>query len=249
MRKLCIVMLATAVSVAISGLVRAADDPKAVVDKGIKALGGEDKLAKVKVISWKTKGKIFIQGNPNDFTTEVTAEGLDHFRSKFEGDFGGMKIEATAILAGDKGWRTLPDSSELDADHLAVAKRNAYLEVLPITLVGLKENTFKLEADKEEKVDGKPAVGIKVTGPDKKEFTVFFDKESGLPVRLVGKVMNWMDQEVTQETSYGGYKDIDGIKKATKIEIKHDGEKVVEAEITDFKVLDKVDPKTFAKPE
>jgi hypothetical protein len=242
-------MLASAVLVAMSGLVRAADDPKAVVDKGIKALGGEDKLAKAKVISWKSKGKIFIQGNANDFTLEATAEGLTNYRSRFEGDFGGQKIEGIGVLNADKGWRTFPDNSELDAEHFANQKRDAYLQVLPITLVGLKEKTFKLEADKEEQVDGKPAVGIKVTGPDKKEFTIFFDKESGLPVKLIGKVVNFMDQEVTQETTFSGYKDFDGIKKATKIETKHDGEKLIEAEVTEFKVSDNVDPKTFAKPD
>jgi len=248
MKKLFAVMLVTCVA-AFAGQSRAADDPKAIIDKGIKALGGEEKLAKAKGFSWKTKGKLFIQGNTHGFSSESTAEGLDHFRSKFEGDFDGQKIQSTEVIAGDKGWTTFPESTEMEAATLANKKREISLLILPITLVPLKESTYKLEMGKEEQVDGKAAVGVKITGPDKKDFTLYFDKESGLPVKLVGKVVNFFQQEVTQETTYAGYKDFDGIKKAMKSETKHDGDKVVEAEITEFKILDKVDPKTFTKPD
>jgi hypothetical protein len=64
----------------------------------------------------------------------------------------------------------------------------------------------------------------------------------------VAKVNNFMGQEVTQETTYSDYKDMGGIKKAAKTIVKHDGEKLMEMQVTEFKVLDKVDPKTFEKP-
>ncbi|HEY1858881.1 MAG TPA: hypothetical protein VGG61_00915, partial [Gemmataceae bacterium] len=120
-----------------------------------------------------------------------------------------------------------------------------YLQVIPTTLLPLKDKEFKIEAAGEEKVADKPAVGLKVTPPDKKEFTIFFDKESGLPVKLVAKVVGFMGDEAVQETLVADYKEFDGIKKATKIEIRRDGNKFLEQQITEFKVLDKVDPKTF----
>jgi hypothetical protein len=249
MRKLCIVMLASAVSVAMSGLARAADDPKAVLEKGIKALGGEEKLAKFNAYSMKSKGKFYVQGSPNDFTSEVTVEGLDHSRSKIEGEFNGEKFEVTSVLAGDKGWSTFPQNGEMDADRLAHEKRNLYLQILPGTLSRLKDNAYKFEAAKEEQVDGKPAVGVKITGPGQKDFILYFDKESGLPVKLVGSAFTFMGEEVNQEVTYGGYKDFEGIKRATKVETKHNGEKASEVEVTEFKVLDRVDPKTFSKPD
>ena len=88
-----------------------------------------------------------------------------------------------------------------------------------------------------------------MTGPDRKDFTLYFDKESGLPVKLVAKVVGFRGDEYTQETTYKDYKDFDGIKKATKVESKRDGEDFMKSEITEFKVLDKVDPKTFSEPE
>jgi len=124
-----------------------------------------------------------------------------------------------------------------------------YLQVIPTTLVSLKGKGFKVQTAGEEKVGGKPAVGIKVTGPEGKDFTLYFDKESGLPVKQVAKVLDFMGNEFTQETTYGDYKEFQGIKKATKIANKRNGTTFLEAKITEFKVLDKVDAKTFAEPK
>ncbi len=44
------------------------------------------------------------------------------------------------------------------------------------------------------------------------------------------------------------FKDFGGIKKATKVVSKRDGEDFIKSETTDFKVLDKVDPKAFTEP-
>jgi hypothetical protein len=154
------------------------------------------------------------------------------------------------VLAGDKGWRSFMGMTmDLDGDALVNEKRNVYLQVIPTTLVPLKDKRYKLEAANEDKVGDKPAVGVKVTGPDGKDFSIFFDKETGLPVKVVAKVLDFMGNEFTQETIYDGYKDFEGIKKATKLKGKRDGQDFLDAEITEFKILDKVDPKTFAKPE
>jgi hypothetical protein len=242
---------AVLVAVLASGLsspVRADDkDAQTILDKAIKALGGEDKLGKVHAATWKSKGKIYFGGSENSFTSQATMDGLDHYRGEFEGEFMGNTVKGVSVLNGDKGWRDFGGMNmDLDKDGVANEKRNVYLQIVPATLVPLKGKTFKIEAAGEEKVDGKPAVSLKVTGPDGKDFKLYFDKESGLPVKQVAKVVGFMGDEFTQETTFGNYKEFGGIKKATKIESKRDGEKFLEQEITEFKVLDKVDPKTFA---
>jgi hypothetical protein len=242
--------LAVAFVLGLSGSAPAQENVNAILDKGIKALGGEEKLSKVKAASWKSKGTISFGGNDHEFTSEAIVQGLDHFRQIFEGDFGGNKVKGVAVLAGDKGWRSFGDQKmEMDKDALANQKRSVYLQVIPMTLLPLKDKGFKVEAAGEEKVGDKPAVALKVTPPDGKEFTLYLDKESGLPVRFVAKVAGFMGEEFTQDTTFADYKEMDGIKKATKSESKRDGEKFMQVEITEFKVLDKVDPKTFAEPE
>jgi hypothetical protein len=227
-----------------------AKEAQALLDKAIKALGGEAKLGQVKAATWKGKGKITFGDNANEFTSQVTVQGLDHFRQEFEGEFGGNKVKGVTVLAGDKGWRKFGDMSiDMDKDAVANEKRTVYLQVIPVTLVPLKDKGFKIDTAGEEKVGGKSAAGITATGPDGKEFKLYFDKDSGLPVKLVAKVVGFMGDEFTQETTFDNYKDFGGIKKATKVENRRNGEKFLEQEITEFKVLDKVDPKTFTQPQ
>jgi hypothetical protein len=250
MRRFIGAAIVTVFIAGLSGPARAADDANAVVDKAIKALGGEESLTKMKAYTWKGKGSINIMGSDSEFTNQATIQGLDHYRGEFEGEFGGNKVKGVTVLAGDKGWRKFGDMGmELDKDALANEKRNIYLQIVPATLLPLKGKDFKVEAAGEEKVGDKPAQVIKVTGPDGKDFKIYFDKESGLPVKQVAKVIGFMGDEYTQETTFTNYKEFDGIKKATKIEAKRDGDKFLNSEITEFKVLDKVDPKTFAEPE
>ena len=127
----------------------------------------------------------------------------DHYRGEFEGEFNGDPIKGVTVVNGDKGWRKFNDDlRELEADGIANEKRTIYLAVLPATLVPLKGKDFKLEAAGEEKIDDKPAIAIKVTGTDGKDFKLYFDKESGLPVKLIAKVIGFDQNEFTQETTY-----------------------------------------------
>ncbi|MGO9464215.1 MAG: hypothetical protein ACLQIB_13010 [Isosphaeraceae bacterium] len=222
------------------------DDAKSILDKAIKALGGEDKLAKAEAFSTKAKGTVVFNGNENDTTSDATFKGLDHLRR----EFGNDQFHGVVVFSVDKGWRKFGDnSSDIEGDGVANEKRNIYLAVIPITLVPLKGNGFKYETAGEEKVGDKPAAILKITGPDGKDFTLSFDKESGLPVKQVAKVVGFGGMEFTMETTFSDYKDFGGIKKATKIQAKRDGEKFQDLEVTEFKVLDKVDPETFAEPK
>ncbi|QJX00990.1 LolA-like protein [Frigoriglobus tundricola] len=252
MKRLLGVVLLTALGLNTSGTARGADekDATAVLDTAIRALGGAEKLGGVKAATWKTKGTVTIGGSDNAFDMITTVQGLDNYRSEFEAEFGGNSVKGVTVLNGDKGWRKFGDmGDELDKDALANEKRNVYLQVVPATLLPLKGKGFKVEAAGTEKVDGKPATVLKVTGPDGKDFKLFFDQESGLPVKQVAKVIGFMGDEFTQETTFSGYKEFNGVKRATKIQSKRDGEKFIEQEVRDFKVVEKVDPKTFSEPK
>jgi hypothetical protein len=223
-------------------------DATAIVDKAIGALGGAEKLGKVSAFEWKSKGTVNFGGNENEFNSKVTIKGLDHYRR----ESGNDQFNIVVVLDGSKGWRKFGDSSsELEGGALANEKRVVYLNVVPITLVALKGPGFKYEAAGEEKIGDKPAVVLKVTGPDSKDFKLSFDKESGLPVKLVAEnLMGFQGgEEYTMEMTFANYKDFDGVKKATKVEMKRNGEAFQNWEVTEFKVLDKVDAEAFTEPK
>ncbi len=225
-------------------------EAKATIDKAIQAIGGEEALNKAKVLSWKTKGTITFNGNDGLISTLTTSQGIDHYRSEIEGDFNGNTFSGVVVLNGDKGWRKFGDNTvDLDGDAVANEKRSVYLQVVPALLVPLKGKDFKVDSAAEEKVGDKPAAVVKATGPDGKDFTLFFDKESGLLVKMVAKVFGMQGDEFTQETTFANYRDFGGTKQATKRSSKRDGEKFLDAEVSDFKILDKVDAKAFSQPD
>ena len=223
---------------------------KAVVDKAIKAMGGEEKLSKIKAFSTKGKGTIVVDGGEIAFTFETTAKGLGQFRSSFEGEVGGAKFSGATVIDGGKGWRKLDaDVKKMEGDELGHEKRNAYLEVTPVLPVLLNGKGFKLDLVGDEKVDGKPATAVRVTGPDGKDFTLYFDKMTDLPIKLNGRVVDYEGKEFTQDSTFEDYKDFNGVKVATKSKSLKNGAKFVDVDGVEFKPLDDVDPDTFAEPK
>lgn len=252
MRRFLIAAYVLAAMYGVARPARAADEggAAAIIDKAIAAIGGEAKLKAAKGATWKTKGKIFFGDNESEYTGVATVAGLDHFRQEFEGDFGGNKVKGVTVVAGDKGWRKFGENSmEMDAEAVANERRIVYLQMAPALLTPLKSNDFKLETSGNQKVGEADAVAVKGTGPDGKDFTLYFDKTSGLPLKLSARVIGFGGQEFLDETTYRDYKEFGGIKKATKIDVKHDGQRFIESEVTDFKLLDKVDEETFTEPK
>lgn len=225
-------------------------DCKPLLDKAIQALGGEEALSKLKAAAWKVKGKLNIMGNESEFESQTVAQGIDHYKTTFEGQFGENKFKAVTVFARDKGWRQFAGMSmPLDKMAIESERRNVALQILPIVVAPLKGKEYKLEKIADEKVNDKPAPGIKVTGPEGGYFKLYFDAESGLPVRQTAKVFNFTGEEVTQETNYSDYKKMGGIQKATKAVVKQNGVKLLEQEIIEFKPLDDVEADAFAEPK
>ena len=168
-------VMGTVVLVAVfctSGLARQATETNPVLEKAIMALGGAEKLAKIKSITWKAKGTITFQGMESPMTTTVTVQGLDHAKQEFEAEFGGNKIQGVSVLAGDKGWRSFA-GNKMPLESVDDEKRNLSLTVLPITLLPLKGKEFKLEVLPEEKIGEKPATVLKVTPSKGKDFKIY----------------------------------------------------------------------------
>ena len=228
---------------------RAAEDALPILDKAIKALGGEEKLIKATALKWSADGKLTIEGNDNDFSIRYTTQGIDHVRSEFDGEFNGNVIKGTTVLDGKKGWRSFGETNPLDDDAVANEQRNAYLQVIPITLVALKDKAFKTEVTGEEKVGDKPASVVKVTGPDGKTFRLLFDKDSNLPVKLTATVVGLGGEEYDQVSLFKAYKEMGGIQKASLVEVLRNGDPFLKVTVKSFQVVDKLPADAFAEPK
>ena len=234
------------------GLARSDDsDPMAILDKAIRALGGEEKLKKAEMATCKVKETITFNAN-SKIKIQATVQGLDRYRSEYQGEFNGKAVKGVNVLNGNKYWRKVNDTrTEFDERAVANMKRFESWHLSPPRLLPLTDPGVKLAPGGEQTVNGEPAVGIKVTGLEGKELTLYFARQSGLPVMLVAKILGSGGDEFPREMTYiySDYKDFDGVKRPTKIEAKRDGKDFWKAKVTEFKVVDQVDPKTFAEPE
>ena len=174
---------------------------------------------------------------------EIAALGAEAPQStpggvEFEGDFGGNQVRGETVLEGESGWREIAGTrTDLDRDALANERRNLYLQVLPAILVPLKDKNsgFKIESASNAKIGDRQVVDLKVVPADGKPFTLTLDAATALPLRTVAKVLDWTGNEVTQEVTFDAYKEMSGIKKATKLHYKRDGERLMDVEILEFK--------------
>jgi hypothetical protein len=240
------------VVLAVAGLARADEraDAEALLDKGIKALGGEANLTKFKAATWKGKGKLHLGDETADFSGEWALQAPDQFRVVLEVTGKQGTFKQVRVLNGDKGWIKIDndETNELPKETLAEEKKNMHAHWVA-TLVPLKDRSLKLAPLPEGKVGDRPVVGVKVTGPDGREFRLFLDKESGLPLKSEWQVKDLRSgKDIPQEVTYADYKDVDGIKRAMKLTVQRDGKPFAEQEISDFKPLEKLDDKPFAKP-
>jgi hypothetical protein len=231
----------------LSGALIQAQEPAAdaVLDRAIKALGGEKMLSKSKAFVWKGYRKRQMHTQKR----QVTIQGLD--RARYETVLDQFNCTTcTTVVNGDEVWRRFAGTTEkLQGFGALEIKQYICLEAIPITLLPIKTNGLKYRAAADVNIGGKAASVLKITGPDGKELTLCFEKESGLPVKEIATVSTLFDGDCTMEAAFSNYKEFGGIKKATRIEVTLAGELAYVVEVTEFKVLSKVAPETFSLPK
>ena len=105
---------------------------------------------------------------------------------------------------------------------------------------------FDLAPLPDKMVDGKPAAGVKVASKGHMEAKLYFDKTTGLLVK-VERQSNEAGIATTKEYVFGSHKDFDGVKLATKRTESLGGKKFAEVTVA-FRFPGKVDDALFGKP-
>jgi hypothetical protein len=224
-------------------------DLQKIIDKAIKAHGADKAQKNKKATTFKLKGMVHVMAMDLDFTGEFATQEPDKFRSVQELTVMGQELKITTVLNGDKGWVSVAgNTQELGKDAIESAKEDFYAGKVT-DMTALKEKGYKLGALAEKKVGDRAAVGISVAHEGHRDIFLFFDKETGMLLMSERQARDATSgQEFKQETRYSSYKDVDGVKRPHKVDIKRDGEKFVEAEVTEYKTFDKLDDSTFEMP-
>jgi hypothetical protein len=221
----------------------------ALVDKAIKAMGGTEELVKLGTSSWKGKAEHQVGDNTFSFVHEGSARGWDKYRVDAEVQGGGQSRKLVIVLSGVKSWARENDGEAIEGaqGQLAFWKDGLYAVRACQLLPSLKDKAFKLSPLGEVKIGAKHAVGILVAHKDHKDLNLFFDKDSGLPLKSEARLAIPGGQETSVAYHFSDYKQFGAIKHFSKITIKTDGKEFV-TELTDITVQEKLDDNLFAKP-
>ena len=212
-----------------------------IIDRAIEAAGGREALKRYeKPFRLERKGKSFVGGDI-DFTLRFTTWLPDKLRTKEELNRNGQKTSLGVRFNGEKGFY-LPANRELDGRGLGNIRELLYGYWLA-TLLPLDDPQFKLAALDEIMLDGRAAIGVKITCGDRPDVRLYFDKDAMTLVKLVREFNGTLSEQI-----YDDFADLDGLVYPKKVVQYSDGKKITEMETTEFKFLDKVDEAIFEQP-
>jgi hypothetical protein len=229
---------------------RAADEPKDIIAKAIKAQGGEEFLAKHKGGRIKSKGKIDIPGvGEAEYTQEVAYMLPDKFRDSMELSVAGQKIPVNTLVNGDK----LTIEVNGKAIDLGKEVKEALRDVGHVLEVGrlvtLKDKKYELSIIGEDKVEGKNAIGVRVSAKGHKDVSLYFYADTHLLAKVEYRTADaTTGNEVQEERIITEYKKGNDGRSAPKtVVLKRDGKKLLEADVTAYELVEKIDDSEFTK--
>lgn len=230
--------------------VRAADEPKDIIAKAIKAHGGEAFLAKQKAGQIKTKGKINLPGiGETEYSQETSFMLPDKFKDAMELKVAGQTVNVLTIVNGDTvvleaNGKAIDEGKKVKA---AIADVSHVMEVA--RMVGLQDKGYELSPIGEDKIEGQKVVGVRVSKKGQKDVSLYFDQGTGLLAKVEFRTTDQATgNEVTEERFPSDYaKNADGVAVPKKIVVKRDGKTFIEAEVLETKHFEKLDDSEFKK--
>jgi hypothetical protein len=232
------------------GLPGRAEDARAIVEKAVQAHGGAKQLARLDAVRTSAEGKLGADNAAVDFTFDTVWQAPDRLRNVLHMTAGTQKLSLLQVLDGDRGWGTANGlTAPLDEKHLGEVKLQAHVRRLLRLTPLLEDKAYSLTALDEVAVNDRPALGVKVGARGQPDVRLYFDKETGLLVKIERPALDDMTmKEVRQEQFLSDFRDRDGLKTETKQVWHRDGKKVLEMTFTEVKYPEKIDAAEFADP-
>jgi photosynthetic reaction center cytochrome c subunit len=249
MHRLCAVLLALAV-VLPAGRLEAADRDAALatIDAAVKAQGGADALAKAQSVIRTATGVTSAGDKEAPFTDEFVTALPDRFRLTLDIGAGAQKARIILVVNGDKGWQSTGGMvAEIGKTRLEELREEAYANWVATLTPLQKDKDFDLTPLPEEKLNGQAVLGVKVAHKGHADVTLYFDKGSGLLIRLVRQAKE-AGAAFEQQFVYADYKEFDGVKLPTKQTESRGGKKFTELSGIAYKFPKVLDESAFSKP-
>jgi outer membrane lipoprotein-sorting protein len=252
MRASCAGLLAIGLMVLQFGFVRADESAKELLDKAKNAHGSADGAAKLQNVFLKGKTTITEGGNTITLAFDLSLQGLDKTRMEAEVNATGTSQKMTLVLNADKAWMFNPMLNQtMDAPkEVAVIFRQFMMTVRAASSpASISGNDLQLAHGGESKINDTDAVILRISQKDQPDITLYYDKKTSLPLKAETRIKEPNGgEEANYEFHFSDFKDLDGVKHFGKFKLVRDNKELAEVELNEFKLDQKFEDVTFAKP-
>lgn len=227
-----------------------ADEPtrEQIIDKAIRAHGGEDRLEGLSGFIYKTR---MVYADGPTWSREITAQLPRRYRAETKiGPEG--KTRSVVVIDGDHGWLQLSGEVTPYPSSFVTSMQKYTIPYLgPRSMLRLharqKNPKCRFFTQGECTIDGHQAVGLQMKLEGGPQETWFFDKESGRLLKEESRTANFEGEDTVTVTTYEDYQTFDGFPLARKETTQRDGKLAWTMELIDFKVATPSET-AFAKP-
>src|SRR5262249_1008920 len=166
MRRFACGMLVASVFIlglALAGRADGDQEADAIIAKAIKAHLGDNKKAAGVGYKGKNKGTLYILGMEIEFTQEITLEVPKRFKEVMDMTIMDKKINVQTVFDGKKAWIKANDK-DIDVNDDLLAEFKDVANLMGISQgIFVKDKSLKMSLLGEAQVNGKPALGVKIT--------------------------------------------------------------------------------------
>jgi hypothetical protein len=225
------------------------DEARAIVAKAVRAHGG-DKLFKIKAVQTAGKAMIEALGVKLQTTDERWVQFPDRIKWATQFTAAGVALSMGFVYDGKKGWiQALDQVKDMDAETLKSMREDTVFLERVAALQFAKEKGCKLSVVGEGQVEDRPALGVRLECDGHPAINLYFDAKTHLLVKWERRTKSPAGQEITEERYFREYKEVNGIPRAFRVVVRHDGVRFAEWEATDQQVSETAFAENFfARP-
>ena len=232
---------------------RAGDEPAAILEKAAKAHSPKGKQEVMNGFRGKNKGTLHVMGLDLEFTQEITLQTTGKFKEVMDLSVNGVAVKSTTVFNGKEGWiKVNAGGNEMEIpvkdEILEEFKEVVHMMALG-QLTGLKDKGLKFSLIGEAQVNGKPAIGVKISKEGKKDLDFYIDKKTNLIAKTERRARDFQSgQELTEERIITEYQDQGGRMLPKRVTVNRDGKKLMEVEVIEARSLSQIDDAEFVRP-
>jgi len=163
------------------------DEPRALIERALKARGGAEAARKRVAYRYTLKGHFSSGLTARPGVILMAGELLELSKRSyltFDHELGGSKTQVKVVLDGDNSWSAIDgrivDFRQEEIEWVRGAMYRGRVKELTALLT---DKGFTLAPSAESLVEGRPAHGIKVSSKGRPDISLYFDKETGLLVK------------------------------------------------------------------